>query len=95
VSPTGPDTKVALAMLSLFDRGRIALVAYVNALPPFARPMGESKAVERMNVVTAEDFDTHASLIRRHVCANACMVHVLCEDGHLCAIVEPRPILHW
>ena len=95
MSPKGPDSRVALSMLPLFERGQLALVAYVAALPAHEQPMGGVKAVERMNVITAADFDKSPRLVRQHVCRNACMIHILCEDGHLCAIVEPRVIQHW
>lgn len=92
---TVTDPAAALDMVPLFHRGRCALAAYVDALPTWAQPLGGARSVAHMDVVTAADFDTHARLIRTHVWANMCMVHVLCEEGQLCAIVQPRHIRHW
>lgn len=89
------DETAERAMHPLFERGREALRAYVSALPNEARPLGGPGAVDSIRVVCLDDFVAHARLCVRNVVANGVLTHVLCEEGHLCAILERRIVRRW
>lgn len=88
MSPTAPDTETAMRMLPLLDRGREALHAHLASLPAVARPMVVGNS---LSVVTEADYVANAILLLRHVCRNGAPTHILCTDGHLCALLEHLP----
>ena len=84
-----------MRMVPLFERGQAALTDYVASLPAMGQPLGGTRAIVGMKVVTAADHDDQPRLVRRYVCANRAVVQVLCEDGHLCSVHASRDIPHW
>lgn len=71
-------------MVPLFERGREALRQYVLTLRPGDRPA----LAQQMEVVTYEDFVKETELVFRHCVHNGATVHVLCESGALCLLLE-------
>jgi len=82
-------------MAPLLERGRAAIVAYVNSLPESMQPLGGTRSVEKMDVITAADFDASPRLVRRHCVRNKVLVTILCESGGLCSMMAPRLLEHW
>lgn len=81
------ETRAMAEMEPVLERGREALKAYIRALPPRSQPMGGDRSVEKsMAIVTYEDFVANPALCLRYVVQNKASTHILCEDGHLCAL---------
>ncbi len=85
-----PDEAVALSVLPLLHRGQDALRTRIALLPKALRPIGG----QNMLVVTLADFAANAELCFRHVVQNGTPMHILCDDGSICALLEQR-ITHW
>ena len=82
------DVELAKAIVPLLERGGEELRAYINGLPPWGQPLGGAKAIGKsIHIVTHADFCAHPALVLRYVVESKVPVHVLCEDGHLCALL--------
>jgi hypothetical protein len=82
----------AMAFDDLITSGRLALEAQHIDIPIEDRPIGGGN----LDVVLQADFAAHPLLCLRHVRASGRSLHVLCEDGTLCALLEklyPRKYL--
>lgn len=86
-TPTGLDMVAAMQMIPLIERGRAALTAHILALPPRERPVTPIT----IDVVTEADYTAHAIWCLRHAVHNGRTVHVLCENGSVCALLMRVP----
>lgn len=89
-----PSDRRKALMEELVKRGIAALQLYVSSLPVSKQPAGGAGVIGKMkwNVITAEDFALHADVIRKYVCENKELVHILSDNGSLCALLEPRKL---
>lgn len=79
-------------MLPLLDRGRAALVRYIESrveIDAFRRQVLLGTATS-LSVVTEADFDANAGLCIRHVKHNGVTTHILDEAGGLCVVLAQR-----
>jgi hypothetical protein len=77
-----------MRMVSLFNRGREALMAYIATRPVHLQPMGGIKGVFGINVVTREDFVASPELCLDHATVNGALIHILSPDGQIAALLE-------
>lgn len=92
--PRVANSRVALAMVTIVDRGIAALQKYVEKMNKDDQPAGGAEIIAKLNwhVVTAADFDKYPRIIRKHVTENQVIVRVLDETGKLVAVLEPRTL---
>jgi hypothetical protein len=73
----------AMAFDDLTTAGRAALEAQHIEIPLHERPISG-----KLDVVLIADYAAHPLLCLRHVRASGQSLHILCEDGTLCALLE-------
>ena len=86
-TPHGLDMVAAMQMIPIVERGRAALEARILLLPFHDRPV----TPVTIDVVTEADYAAHAVTCLRHAVHNIRTVHVLCEDGSVCALLMRVP----